>query len=348
MRIVIVTVRVPFLRGGAEDLARGLRDALRDAGHRVELVAIPFKWSPAESILDHMLACRLLDLTSSSRVPIDLVIGLKFPAYLVPAKDKVIWLLHQHRQAYDHWGLDICDLDKAPSGLQIRSAIREADNRLMPQARAIYTISRNVSSRLQTFNGLSAAPLYHPPRHAGRFRCESPQPYLYCPSRLCQSKRQTLVLHALARTREPVRVRFSGATAGPDHSRALQELARKLGVADRVDWLGYLEEDDKRDQFAHATAIVFPPYDEDYGYVTLEAMLASKPVITCTDSGGPLEFVQHEETGLVTDPAPAALAEAFDRAWTDPAHMQRIGAAGREKYESMNITWSNVVDTLLG
>src|SRR5215218_7753942 len=103
MRILITTVQVPFIRGGAEILAEGLRDALRSEGHQPEIVAIPFKWYPPERILDHMLAGRLLDLTETSGVCVDRVIGLKFPAYLVNHPNKVIWLLHQHRTAYELW-----------------------------------------------------------------------------------------------------------------------------------------------------------------------------------------------------------------------------------------------------
>lgn len=346
MRVLIATVRVPFVNGGAESLAAGLRDALLAAGHETEILAIPFKWYPAERILDHMLACRLFDLSESSGTAIDLVIGLKFPAYLIPSENKVIWLLHQHRQAYDQWGHDIGDLDKAANGLQVRRAIRQADDSLMPQAKAIYTIAGNVSKRLRRFNEIDSEPLYHPPRHANKFFCGRPEPYLFYPSRLSPSKRQSLVLRALARTREKVCVRFAGAADDPLYADKLKEAARRLGVRDRVQWLGRVDEEEKRRQYAHATAIVFPPYDEDYGYVTLEAMLSAKPVITCHDSGGPLEFVDPERTGLVVDPTPAALAKALDIAWRDRDRMQQYGDAGRARYASMNISWSHVVRKL--
>lgn len=347
MRILIVTVRVPFVNGGAENLAEGLRDALLHAGHEAEIVAIPFKWYPAERILDQMLACRLLDLEESSGVPIDRVIGLKFPAYLVPQTNKVLWLLHQHRQAYDMWGQDICDLDKMPNGLQVRTAIRQADKSLIPQAKAIYTISDNVSRRLRVHNGIESHPLYHPPKNASKFCGERPDAYLFCPSRLSDSKRQRLVLQALACTREKVQVRFAGAADAPSYANKLKRMARRLGVHDRVRWLGPVDEDEKRRQYAHSLAVVFPPVDEDYGYVTLEAMLSSKPVITCCDSGGPLEFVKHERTGIVADPNPGSLALAFDQAWRERDRMQQYGNAGRQRYEKMNISWSQVVRKLV-
>src|SRR5262245_8557462 len=83
MRILIATVQVPFIRGGAEVHAEGLRDALIDSGHEAEIIAVPFKWYPPERIIDHMLACRLLDVTEVMGTPVDLLIGLRFPAYLI-------------------------------------------------------------------------------------------------------------------------------------------------------------------------------------------------------------------------------------------------------------------------
>ena len=75
--------------------------------------------------------------------------------------------------------------------------------------------------------------------------------------------------------------------------------------------VGPVSEEEKRRQYAHSRAVLFPPEDEDYGYVTLEAMLAAKPVLTCDDSGGPLEFVRDGETGRIVEPTPQALADAM-------------------------------------
>jgi glycosyltransferase involved in cell wall biosynthesis len=114
-----------------------------------------------------------------------------------------------------------------------------------------------------------------------------------------------------------------------------------------VEWLGQVSEEEKRALYAHALGVVFPPVDEDYGYVTLEAMLAAKPVITCTDSGGPLEFVRHGETGWIAEPTPEALAVALDRLWEERPRAKAMGAAGRAHYESLGISWTTVVERLL-
>jgi glycosyltransferase involved in cell wall biosynthesis len=349
MRILIATAQVPFIRGGAEAHAEGLRDALCREGHEAEIIAIPFKWYPPEKILDHMLACRLLDLTEVAGTPVDLLVGLKFPAYLIPHPNKVVWILHQHRTAYELWDHPLGDLIYAPDGAQVRDAIQAADKHLLAQAKALYANSGNVARRLKQYCGLDSQPLYHPPPFAEKFYCaEATVDYLFFPSRLCRPKRQSLVLEALARTRQPVRVRFAGAADYPAYVDELKGLARKLKVHQRVEWLGQVTEEEKRRLYSEARGIIYPPIDEDYGYVTLEAMLASKPLITCTDSGGPLEFVSDNETGLIAEPTVESLAAAMDRLWENEAQAREWGARGRALYEQLGISWANVVRKLLG
>ena len=352
MRILIATTQVPFVRGGAEAHAEGLRDALCREGHEAEIIAIPFKWYPPEKILDHMLACRLLDVTESAGTPVDLLIGLKFPAYLIPHPNKVLWVLHQYRTAYDLWDHPLSDLIHWPNGAEIRDAIRRADRQIIPQAKAVFANSSNVAGRLKDFCDIDSTPLYHPPPHAEKFYCaqdaeDGATDYLFFPSRLNRLKRQSLVLEALAQTTEPVRVSFAGLEGDPAYDHELEALARKLKVHQRVEWLGEVTEEEKRRLYASAVGLIYPPVDEDYGYVTLEAMLSSKPVITCTDSGGPLEFVRSGENGLVAEPDASALAAAMDDLWGRRGRAKALGEAGRALYERLGINWPNVVRKLL-
>jgi glycosyltransferase involved in cell wall biosynthesis len=347
MKIVIATAQVPFIRGGAEILAEGLLHALRSQRHAAEIVAIPFKWYPPERILEQVLACRLLDLSESGGAPIDRVIGLKFPAYLIPHPHKVLWLLHQFRTAYDLWDHPFGDLDRYPNGPQVREAIQRIDQNLIPEAKAVFTISRNVSSRLWHYCGIDSVPLYHPPASAELFYGGPVEDYFFYPSRLASLKRQALVLQALAATRRPVRVRFAGLADEAHYGETLEMLARQLNVEHRVEWLGQVTEEEKRALYAHALGVIFPPVDEDYGYVTLEAMLAAKPLITCTDSGAPLEFVQHDVTGLIVKPSPQEMAMAMDRLWDERSWAWAMGEAGKERYDNLNISWVAVAERLV-
>jgi glycosyltransferase involved in cell wall biosynthesis len=344
---VIATVQAPFVRGGAEAVAEGLRGALMADGHDVVIAAIPCRLYPSEKVLDHMLACRLLDLSESMGVRIDRVIGLKFPAYLTGHPAKTLWLIHQHRQAYELWDTPFGDLIPDPTGRDVRAAIRAADRQAFAESRGLFTISRTVSARVKRYCGYDSTPLYPPVPHAERFFCAEPDDYFFFPSRLSGGKRQALVLEALALTRAPVRVRFAGAPDYPPYAEHLRAMAARLRVQDRVEWLDRVGEEEKREAYARSIGVVFPPQDEDYGLVTLEAMLAAKPVVTCSDSGGTLEFVRSGETGLVVEPSAAALAAAIDRLWDDRAQAREWGEAGRAVYESLGIGWERITRSLL-
>ena len=346
MRVLIATIQVPFVRGDAEMHAAGLQRALMAAGHQAELVALPFTAHPPDRIADQILAARLFDLTESSGTPIDRVIGLRFPAYLIPHPNKVLWILHQYRPAYDLWGGERGDLMHAPDGQEVRAAIHAADPAFIPEARAVYAASRHVASRLQRFNGIEAEPLYHPPPGAALFRSAPAEDFLFVPSRINRASRHLLIVEALAQCRQPVRLRLAGPADDTDCRSEIGDRIRALGLADRIEWQDVAGDDARRDLYARCLGVIFPPIDEDLGYVTLEAMLAAKPVITCTDSGGPVEFVRDGETGLVAAPTAEGLAAAMDRLWSDRASAARWGEAGRALYERQDITWERVVTTL--
>lgn len=347
MRILIATAETPFELGGAEGKVRGLRDALRRHGHEADLLSMPHVSGRAAHVLADMRYCEGFDATRVGQLAVDLVIGIKFPTYLVHHPRKVLWIAHQYRPAYELWEHPKTSFHAQPDSAAVRAAIHVADTACFTAATALLAGSRTVAARLRRYNGLEARVLYHPPPDADAYAGGEAGRYLYFPSRLTMLKRHAVVLEALARTRQPVEVRFSW-TGIEFHLPALREQAERLGVADRVRWLGTLSAADKRATYAGALGVVFPPFDEDLGYVTLEAMLAAKPVVTCTDSGGPTEFVRHGENGLVVEPSPQALADAFDQLWAAPAQAERMGRNGRDLVRSLGLSWDTVVETLLG
>ncbi|MCC5636207.1 glycosyltransferase family 4 protein [Nostoc sp. CHAB 5844] len=347
MRIVVARTCTPFVFGGAEIHAEELVYALQAAGHLVDTISIPFTDYSPEKLLDNILACRLLEVTRPGKKDIERLIPLSFPAYLIPHPNKVIWLIHQYRAAYDLWDTPLGNLHHASNSLQIRAAVYRADQNAFLESRQIYTNSRNVSRRLSVFNHLDCPYLYHPPRNAAQFYCDLPRDYIFFPSRITQMKRQELIIQALSWTKQPIKVLFAGAADVDDYIKTLEILAEKLQVSDRAIFLGRISESEKIQYYAQSKGVVYPPVDEDYGYVTLEAMLSAKPIITCTDSGEPLEFVRSGETGWVVEPTPQAMADAMDQLWVNTHQAAQMGQQAREKYKSLNIDWSNIVEKLL-
>ncbi|MBE9210926.1 glycosyltransferase family 4 protein [Nostoc sp. LEGE 06077] len=347
MRIVVARTCTPFVFGGAEILAEELVNALQAAGHLVDTISIPFTDHSPEKLLDNMLACRLLEVIRPGKKDLDRLIALNFPAYLIPHPNKVIWLIHQYRAAYDLWDTPLSNLQYASNSLQIRAAVYRADQNAFLESQQIYTISQKVSQRLSIFNHLDCPHLYHPPRNADQFYCDLPGDYIFFPSRITPIKRQELIIQALSWTKQPVKVLFAGTADVDDYMKTLEILAEKLQVSDRAIFLGKISESEKIQYYAQCRGVVYPPVDEDYGYVTLEAMLSAKPIITCDDSGEPLEFVCSGETGWVVEATPQALADAMDKLWANAHQAAQMGQQAREKYKSLNIDWSTIVEKLL-
>jgi glycosyltransferase involved in cell wall biosynthesis len=347
MRILIATTQLPFVWGGAEFHAESLADALRAAGHHVDIAKIPYNTQTPEQIEVATRFCLGLDVRYSSRSKIDRVIGLKFPAYLVPHDEKVLWILHQHRKFYDLWDKFSAQLESTSPWVQLREAIHRWDAEGIPKARAVFANSFNVADRLRRYNGIDSTPLYHPPPSAETFHCDHAEDYILFPSRIANCKRHDLVLEALSKTERPVKVVFVGKGDGIEYENAVKRLSHDFQVHDRCTWLGWVTEEEKIDLYARCLAVLYPPYDEDLGYVTLESMLASKAVLTCTDSGGPLEFVENEKSGLICSPTPEGLAAAMDRLWEERTLARDLGEAGRKRYLDLDLTWSSVVARLL-
>ena len=345
MRIVIATVQVPFVHGGAESLASGLLSALRAAGHQAEIVTMPFRFDSVEEIVRSMNVWQAEHLEQINGYQVDRVIALKFPAIYLRHPAKVAWLMHQHRSVYDLWETRYgADLRALPEGVELKRDITERDTEALGSYRRVFTTAKEVSKRLRQYNGLSSEPLYHPPPLAERIFTAGAEPYIFFPSRLEELKRQSLLVEAMRHTRTPIVALIAGDGGFRDQ---LEGLVRQYDLSRRVRLLGRISEDDMLAYYAHSLGVFFGPFKEDYGYVTLEAMLAEKPVVTCTDSGGPLEFVVPGETGLVVAPEPKAIAEALDQLYLDKRCSIAMGRGGAERYRSLGISWSRVCEELL-
>lgn len=328
-------------------LAEDLRGALVDRGHKADLLTVPFKWYPQETLVNNILACKLLDIEDFNGIKTDLTIGLKFPTWLIPHKKKSFWILHQHRTAYDLWDTEYCDIKHMMDGEYVREMIVRADSEEIGKSQNVYTISQTVSDRLKGYNNISSGVLYPPPRNQKDFHCESYEDYFFFPSRITPLKRQEVIIDALGKTKGNVKVVFAGEADNSAYLDLLKKKAVKLGVGKNIKWLGRVSEQDKFELYARALMVIFPPYDEDYGYITPEAMLSSKAVITFNDSGGPLEFVQNAKTGIVTSSDPGEVAQALDSVWSERSLAKEYGENAKQHIEEMDLSWNRVIGSLL-
>jgi glycosyltransferase involved in cell wall biosynthesis len=344
-RIVVADAHVPFVRGGAELHVQALVDQLQARGYAAERVAIPFRAQPKSELLAQAAAWRLLDLSSSGGEPIDLLIATRFPTYFARHPRKVAWVIHQHRAAYELCGTAYSDFEHTEQDVGLRKRLVELDARMLGECRRVFANAQNTANRLATFNGVAAQALYHPPMLADRLRQGRYGNDFLVVGRLEPVKRIDLAIRAMTLVPEPMRLVIVG-----DGSQrgALEQLAADIGVHGRVTFAGAAPDDRLVSIYADARAVIYTPYDEDFGYVTLEAFLSAKPVITATDSGGPLEFISDDVNGYVRPAEPAAIAAAAVQlsGRDGEQRAKRLGAAGLAR--ARTITWDGVVEQLLG
>jgi glycosyltransferase involved in cell wall biosynthesis len=340
VRLAVCLPQVPFERGGAEIFADDLVSRLRSRGHEADLVTVPFKWYPGARVLTQAFLWRLLDLEEANGRPVDAVIATKFPSYGVRHPRKVVWLLHQFRQAWDFDRTELGQFSESAEDRALRRQVLAFERTALSEARAIFATSRNVARRLRESVGLEAELMPHPPAPLA-YRCDAYEDFILSVNRLDRAKRIDLLLEAAAAEPE-LRVVVAG--DGPDRGR-LEELARERGLDGRATFTGRISDDELADLYARCLAVFYAPVDEDFGMVPYEAFLSEKPVLTTTDAGGPLEVVHDRETGLVVAPSAAELARACGwlRAHADEA--RSFGRAGRELAGA--VTWDACIDRLL-
>ncbi|THC45654.1 glycosyltransferase family 4 protein [Massilia sp. Mn16-1_5] len=344
MKVLIVNNMAPFVWGGAEELAVHLQKNVIAAGHEAEVLRIPFQWEPAARIPSQMLMVRAFELWN-----VDHVIALKFPAYLIRHPKKTLWLLHQYRQAYDLFDVGQTNLPPGAAGDELRTVIRNADNESFAESRKIFTNSEVTRQRLRHYNGFDAEVLLPPINDAELFGGGATGDYIFAGGRINDMKRQFLLLEAMRHAPRHVKLLIAGPPDSPADGERLRAAVERLGLADRVRLdLRFLPRATYAEYLNGAAAVAYLPFDEDsLGYVSMEAALAGKALITTTDSGGILSLVKHDETGWVAEPHAEALAPVLAEACGNAQRAASRGAAARALWLSLGIDWPHTVEKLL-
>jgi len=342
VRIAVVTSSPPMVEGGHMVIARSLVQALRDAGHSAEIVVTPQNRFGRQA--SAYIATWLTDVGSSEGQPIDQVISLRYPSYAVRHPRHVCWLNHTMREYYDLWERFSGRLG-APAVLKERArraAIHAADHYLLKHnVSRLFVQSRTIQRRLAMWPDIASTVLY-PPAPQRPYRCDEYGDYIFMVSRLTPLKRAHLLVEALAR---PAAAHVRAVIGGDGEERErLQQLIARLGLADRVVLAGPLDDGQLIDHLARCRAVCFPPFEEDYGFVTAEAFASRKAVVTCRDSGGPAELVEDSVSGFVAESTPASLAAAIARVMSDVSTAKSMGEAAFAAGARLN--WADAVRQL--
>lgn len=312
------------------------RQPLETAGVRTRV--FPSKWAargvrqqdPGFSAANISEVLRLAWLTAHAARDADLIYANSPKALLVLSvarlvrRRPVIWFLH-----------DLLD-EKHFSPRAIRLLVKTANRtatRILANSRAtaaafVSAGGRNDLVRV-VYNGFDAAPFMDTSVDLRALRAElgaDGSPVIGVFGRITQWKGQDVVLRALVKVPSLVAV-FVGEAEDTSGDK-VRLLARELGIADRVRFLGFRE--DIPQLMRAVDCIVHVPTDpEPFGRVVVEGMLARRPVIA-TRAGGVSEIIENGVNGiLITPGSPDELAEALRRIFSDPVAAQKMAANGQ-------------------
>lgn len=341
LNILILGVQVPFTKGGAELLVDRLRAELTRVGHTVDLVQLPFNALPKSSLIEQMSMWRALSVHEFAGRKVDLVIPTKFPSYLVRHENKIPWLVHQHRQVYELYNTRFSDFDDSPEDEALRQMVMEADRVGFRECRAIFTIAPNVSRRLQRYLNISSEAIPPPPPLGNQYVPGETGDYILSVGRLCSIKRVDLMIRALAHVSRRLKLKVAGGADEPAIEAYLKSEVRKHHLGERVEFLGRVSDTDLLALYANCFAVYYAPHDEDYGFVSIEARSAAKPVVTASDSGTVLDFIHHERNGLIAEPDEASIGAAFNRLLEDTDLYARLSF--REAVADLTASWDDIV-----
>jgi glycosyltransferase involved in cell wall biosynthesis len=335
----------PFVRDGAEQLAGHLCARLNvTQGVNAEVLRVPFSRERFERLADEIFLNRTLQLLN-----VDRVIALKFPAYIIPHHTKILWLLNWCRQAYELPDRGESNIPESPRGKKMRELICRCNAEAFSTSRRIFTSSKVTQESLKSYDGFDSEVLMPPLNNPELFSNCGDGGYIFAGGNVSSGMRQHLLVEAMGLTKSAAKL----IVAGPPETLGAADLLRctvkRLKLENRVILdFGFHPVTKIADYVNHARACAYLPADEDsVGNFTMEALSASKPVITLTDSGGIPQVVLNGETGCVVEPDATAIAATIDSIYSDPTRSEQMGRAARTLLDSLGVTWPNTIEKLL-
>ena len=340
-RICVVTSKVPFTEGGNVGLGKELVKQLEKHGYRSELILTP--QNPfGKQFTGYMSNICTNLLEAGDGKPIDGIISMRFPSFALKHPRHCCWINHRMREYYDLWQnfySKISWKNKIKESIR-RFLIHRADEWCLDhRVKKLYSQSGTIQARLKTWGGHQSEILY-PPAIEAEYRTEEYGDYIFAVSRLEIHKRMDYLIRAAAVHKTPVKLAGEGSQL-----ENLKNLVKELGMENKVEFLGRIDDKELLNQYARCRAVAFPTYMEDYGLIVLEAFSSGKAVITPEDSGGPAELVENAKTGYVCQAEVAAYGNAMQMLMDDKPLAEKMGAAALE--ENKKHTWANAIEKLV-
>jgi glycosyltransferase involved in cell wall biosynthesis len=303
-----------------------------------DALALPFQEWPQEALIRSAMIWRMIDVDQLP-LPAHAVVATQFPSYFIRHPNKIVWLFRNYRPLYDLQDVTTDRYSRQrPDNLQLAQWIQAKDTEFLSECKKILTISSNVRNRLRNYLDLDAEVLFPPSPLQEKLYCSDYEPFVFAPLPHHSHDRADVLIQSMEVLEGDYKVVFDREEKG------LRDLIKSKGLEDRVFLAGRLTEEKLLEYFARCKLVFYAPYDEDYCFPVLEAFGSRKPVITATDSGGPLEFVEHRVNGCIVQPDPVSIATALQEMMEERDWTVQLGESGFETIR--DLTWLQTISRI--
>ncbi len=343
MKVLVATSDVPFVEGGHLIIAKELVSAINEYGFNAELLLTP--QNRFSKIFQAYLSTRLIDVEEDGLGgKIDKLISFRYPSYALKHPNHTVWINHRMREYYDMWENFYPLLGKKAKIKEKlkKILIHKIDNFFLKRVNKIYSQSENIKKRLEKWGNMKSEVLYPPPPKR-EYKAGKYGKTIFTVSRLVKHKRVDLIVRALSFVKDK-EIKLIIAGDGPEINN-LRALTKELKIEKRVNFLGKISDKQLIKLYSEAGAVYYAPYNEDYGFVTVEAFSSGKAIITTEDSGGVAELTQKSKAGIITKPTPDNLAEGINSLFSEKNKLIRLGETGK-KWVSQ-LSWTDTVEKLI-
>jgi glycosyltransferase involved in cell wall biosynthesis len=247
---------------------------------------------------------------------------------------RVLWYCHTPlRDVYDLYDfrLSAKKLHQKPVYAIGAKVVRYMDKRIVKKIEKIVVNSDNTKSRVAKYLGRTDVDVLNGGVDYESYKNNGDGKYFLCPSRISPNKRQEYAIRAfeIFKKKTPgYKLVLAGQVSTDkfyyDYYKKIVELAKRVG---NVEVVKDISDAALRNYYARCTAVLYPPINEDYGLVPLEAM-ASRKVIIAVNEGGPKKTITNNRTGFLVNNE-EEMAKRMETIVENPSLANKIGVNGR-------------------
>lgn len=361
-----------LIYGGAEKLHDEMLENLNKfSENEFDLICIRCNFLSFWGIIDAYKNFFDLDLSKYEGI-----IVTKTGSWMARSKKKIVYMLHPQRRLYDLYEpkkiaysdrieiknieskinnnkgflevyyeliknkeiITALKLDKDNSAF-MKKVLHYFDSLGLNECQDFFALSKTVKNRKEYYPKEKEVKVLYPCIEDKKYTLKSYQNFLFTTSRLNDLKRIDLLIKAFKKIKDK-KIKFKIAGTGENLNK-LKELAKG---DKRIEFLGFISEKEKLKYYSECLFVPFIPFNEDFGFITLEAMKSKKAVLTCSDSGGPTELVNPGFNGLIAKPEVKDITAKMNYLIKNKKNTILLGENGFHSVKDIN--WKNFIKEL--